>query len=401
MIPAAVDGSGADRHFMRLALDLAARGRGLTSPNPVVGAVVVRDGSVIGQGFHRRAGGLHAEAEALADAGATARGATLYVTLEPCNHHGRTPPCADAILAAGVARVVAAVADPNPRVRGGGAAALRAAGVEVTVGCLEDEARAANRAFFTASRDSRPHVTLKWAMTLDGKIAAFDRASRWITGETARAEAHRLRSEADAVVVGIGTALADDPALDVRLGTPWPREPLRVVVDSRARLPVTARLIGAGSPSRVVVAVADTAPADRVARLSDRGVCVLGCKDDAGRVDVADLAARLFAMDVIGMLVEGGGQLHASFVEARLVDRVAVFIAPKLIGGAEAPTPVAGHGLSLPSALSVGSMTVRGLGADWLIEGDVVRSGSGAGEAPEADRPSEDCGTRSAGCSRD
>ena len=365
-----------DQPFMAQALDLALRGRGLTSPNPVVGALVVEAGAVVGQGYHRRAGDAHAEILALAEAGSRARGATLYVTLEPCNHHGRTKPCVEAILAAGVRRVVIAAADPNPRVRGGGAAALRAAGVEVVVGCLEADARAGNRAFFTAMERRRPHVTLKWAMTLDGKIAAFDRRARWITGAAAREEAHRLRSFSDAVVVGIGTALSDDPALDVRLSTPWPREPLRVVVDSRARLPVTARLIEAGSAARAVVAVADAAPADRVAGLISRGVTVLACKSDHGRVDVTDLAARLFAMDVMAMLVEGGGELHASFVEAKLVDRLAVFIAPRLIGGAMAPTAVGGRGLALPEALRLESPSVRSVGDDWLIEGDVRPPGA-------------------------
>ena len=363
-----------DQAFMAQALDLALRGRGLTSPNPVVGALVVEAGAVVGQGYHRRAGEAHAEVLALAEAGPRARGATLYVTLEPCNHHGRTKPCVDAVLAAGIRRVVIAVADPNPRVRGGGASALRAAGVEVALGCLEPDARVANRAFFTAMERRRPHVTLKWAMTLDGKIADFDRRARWITGEAARTEAHRLRSFSDAVVVGIGTALTDDPALDVRLPTPWPREPLRVVVDSRARLPVTARLIGAGTPARAVVAVADAAD-DRVAGLVSRGVTVLACKSDRGRVDVTDLAARLFAMDVMAILVEGGGELHASFVEAKLVDRVAVFVAPALIGGAAAPTAVGGRGLALPEALRLDGPSVRSVGDDWLIEGDIRPTG--------------------------
>jgi diaminohydroxyphosphoribosylaminopyrimidine deaminase/5-amino-6-(5-phosphoribosylamino)uracil reductase len=366
-----------DTGFMALALALAERGRGLTSPNPMVGAVVVKEGVVVGRGYHARAGALHAEAAALAEAGEQARGATLYVTLEPCNHAGRTPPCVDAIRRAGIRRVVAAVKDPNPRVPGGGIEALRRAGVEAEVGCLEREARELNRVFFTAMKHLRPHVTLKSAMTLDGKIAATDRSSRWITGPEARREAHRLRSQSDAVIVGIGTALADDPALTVRLEDPWPREPYRVVVDSRARLPLTARLISAGSPERAVVAVADEAPAERVARLEERGVTVLKCRSKAGRVLVEDLAARLFAMDVMAVLVEGGSELNASFVEARLVDRIAWFVAPMILGGAQAPGPVAGHGLPLASALRVRSMQVRQVGGDWLIEGDVAQPGEG------------------------
>jgi diaminohydroxyphosphoribosylaminopyrimidine deaminase/5-amino-6-(5-phosphoribosylamino)uracil reductase len=362
-----------DAHWMERALELGARGRGLTSPNPMVGAVVVRNGTVVGEGLHEGAGGPHAEIVALGAAGARARGATLYVTLEPCNHQGRTPPCAPDVIAAGVARVVIAARDPNPRVAGGGVEALRAAGLAVTLGVLEEAARGLNRAFFTAMSRLRPHVTLKAAMTLDGKIAAHDGASRWITAEAARAEAHRLRSEADAVVVGVGTALADDPALDVRLGRPWPREPWRVVVDSRARLPVAARLIGAGAPARALVAVTDAAPAERVAALEARGVTVLACKSAGGHVDLADLAVRLLGLDIIAALVEGGGELAAGFLAADLVDRVAFFVAPRLLGGATAPTPVGGPGRTLAEALPLTGMTARAVGADWLLEADVAR----------------------------
>jgi diaminohydroxyphosphoribosylaminopyrimidine deaminase/5-amino-6-(5-phosphoribosylamino)uracil reductase len=357
---------------MARALALAERGRGLTSPNPMVGAVLVRDGEIVGEGFHAEAGGPHAEVVALAAAGERGRGATLYVTLEPCNHHGRTPPCTRAIRNAGVARVVAGAVDPNPHVIGGGADVLRAAGIEVAVGARGDEVRAQNRAFFTAMRRGRPHVTLKAAMTLDGKIAAQDGTSRWITGAEARAEAHRLRSESDAVVVGIGTALADDPALNVRLEAPWPREPWRVVVDSRARLPVHARVIRAGRAERAIVAITDAAPPERVAALEAAGATVMACKSAQGRVDLADLAARLFALDVIAMLVEGGAELNAGFVEAGLVDRIAIFLAPKVLGGAGAPTPVGGPGRSLSQALHLARPTVRPIGDDWLVEADVA-----------------------------
>ncbi len=364
-----------NERWMAEALALAARARGLTSPNPMVGAVVVRDGAAVGRGFHTGAGAAHAEAEALREAGARAREATLYVTLEPCNHAGRTPPCVDAIVGAGIRRVVAAYADPNPRVRGGGADALRRAGVEVTMGCLEAEARALNRVFLTAIERLRPHVTLKCAMTLDGKIAAFNRSSRWITGESARRAAHRLRCESDAIVVGIGTVVADDPALTVRTDPPWPREPLRVVVDSRGRLPLTARLIDSGDPARAIAAVADEAPTGRLEALASRGVTVLQCKSREGRVDVADLCARLFTLDVQGLLLEGGSELNWAFVEAGLVDRVAVFVAPVLLGGADAPTAVGGRGLPLEGAVRLRSVEVRSVGEDWLIEADVARRG--------------------------
>ena len=361
-----------DLEWMTRALTLAARGRGLTSPNPMVGAIVVREGALLAERFHERAGAAHAEAAALAAAGSRAQGATLYVTLEPCNHVGRTPPCVEAIVRAGIRRVVSATRDPNPRVKGGGAAALVAAGIDVTTPCLERDARELNRIFFTAVERQRPHVTLKWAMTLDGKIAAFDRHSRWITGEAARQEGHRLRSRSDAIVTGIGTVLADDPALTVRLLEPWPREPYRVVVDSRARLPLESKLLQTGSRSRVLVAVGEAAPPQRLAALESAGVTVLACKSREGRVDVTDLAARLFALDVTSVLLEAGGDLTGAFVQARLVDRVAAFVAPTLLGGAEAPTPVGGHGFTLPRALRLTSLTTRPLGPDWLLEADIL-----------------------------
>jgi len=366
-----------DIRWMGRALELAGRGAGLTSPNPIVGAVLVAAGRAAGEGFHARAGGAHAEAGALAQAGAAARGATLYVTLEPCNHRGRTPPCVEAIRTAGVKRVVIGTRDPNPRVPGGGANALAGTGVEVAMGCREREAIALNQVFITAAQRGRPHVTLKWAATLDGATADSRRSSRWVTGTQARLEAHRLRSRADAVVVGIGTALADDPALDVRLGSPWPREPFRVVVDSFARLPVTARLIEAGRPERALVAVTDAADAERVGGLEARGVTVLRCKSQEGHVDVTDLVSRLGGLDVSGILVEGGGTLASAFLEAGLVDRLVAFTAPMLLGGAASPRAVGGAGLLLPEAIRLECVAVRSVGADLMVEAEVVHPGSG------------------------
>jgi diaminohydroxyphosphoribosylaminopyrimidine deaminase/5-amino-6-(5-phosphoribosylamino)uracil reductase len=354
------------------ALELAARGRGLTSPNPMVGAVVVRGDEVVGEGYHERAGAGHAEALALARAGTRAAGATLYVTLEPCNHHGRTPPCTAAVIASGVSRVVFAIADPNPRVAGGGAAALRAAGIAVEGGCAGAEARALNRVFLTAATRSRPHVVLKCAMSLDGRIAAADGRSQWITGEAARAAGHRLRSESDAIAVGIGTALADDPALTVRLEAPWPREPYRVVLDSRARLAPGARLITAGDPRRALVAVTEAAPVERVRALEAAGAVVLVCKSGEGRVDLHDLSSRLFALGVHALLLEGGAELAGGFLDARLVDRVAMFVAPLLLGGHGATGAVGGAGRPLAQGARLAQLEVRPVGPDLLVEADVL-----------------------------
>ncbi len=365
--------AGDDERFMRRALDLAERARGLTSPNPMVGAVVVAADAVVGEGFHAAAGRPHAEIEALAAAGPRARGATLYVTLEPCVHHGRTPPCAPAVVASGVRRVVVAARDPNPLVSGRGLAALEAAGLEVRAGVLEDEAARQNRAFFTAMREGRPHVTLKGAMTLDGKIADVHGAARWITGEEARREAHRMRSEADAVVVGVGTVLRDDPRLTVRLGRPWPREPWRVVLDTQARTPPSARLIGGATPGRALIAVGTSAPADRVGGLERAGATVVRCAVRDDRVDPAAVLADLHAREVRAVLVEGGGEVHAAFLGAGLVDRVAVFVAPRLLGGRAAPSLVGGAGTELKNAARLEAWTVRPVGDDLLVEADVAR----------------------------
>jgi diaminohydroxyphosphoribosylaminopyrimidine deaminase/5-amino-6-(5-phosphoribosylamino)uracil reductase len=363
----------ADERFMRRALELAVRARGLTSPNPMVGAVLVRDGAVVAEGFHQRAGAPHAEVEALARAGEGARGATLYVTLEPCTHHGRTPPCAPAVIAAGVAHVVAAVADPNPLVSGRGFAALRDAGIDVTVGSLATEAAALNRVFMTAIRLRRPHVTLKVGMTLDGKIADVHGASRWITGEAARLHAHRMRADSDAIVAGAGTVLRDNPRLDVRLPEPWPREPYRVVLDSGGRTPVDARIIHAGDPSRAIIAVTAAVSRERVQALEAAGATVVALPARDGGVDVGALLAHLFDREVRAVLLEGGGEVHAAFLEAGLVDRVAAFVAPMLLGGREAPTAVGGRGRDLKDAVRLLDTAVTVVGEDLLVEADVAR----------------------------
>jgi len=362
-----------DARFMRRALELAEHGRGLTSPNPMVGAVVVSGETIVGEGFHERAGGPHAEVLALEAAGARGRGATLYSTLEPCVHHGRTPPCAPAVIAAGIRRVVVALVDPNPLVAGRGLAVLREAGVEVVEATLAEAAERQNRAFTTAMRLGRPHVTLKAATTLDGRIADVQGESKWITGPGARAAAHRLRSEADAIVAGVGTVLRDDPALTVRLDRPWPREPYRVVLDTGARTPADARLITAATPARALVIVGEHADAARMTALTAAGATVIPVEVRDDRIDLHAALAALAKREVRAVLVEGGGEVHGAFLDAALVDRVAFFVAPRLLGGRAATPAIGGAGSPLKSAARIIDVEVTRLGEDLLIEGDIER----------------------------
>lgn len=316
-----------DETYMRLALDLARQGEGRTSPNPTVGAVAVRDGVVVGRGFHAQAGGPHAEVGAFDEAGDRAAGATLYVTLEPCSHHGRTPPCADLILSRGISRVVCAMVDPDPRVSGRGIERLRKAGVEVTVGVLEAEARRLNAFYVKHRTTGLPFVILKLAQSLDGRIATASGDSRWITGEAARDRAHLLRSRVDAVLVGVGTVIADDPRLTVRRVAG--RDPARVVVDSALRIPGMARAFG---PGRTIVATTEGADEGRARKLRERGAEVWRLPSTAGRVDLRALMAELGRQGFLSVMIEGGAAVAASALKAGVVDQAQVFIAPRVIG---------------------------------------------------------------------
>jgi diaminohydroxyphosphoribosylaminopyrimidine deaminase / 5-amino-6-(5-phosphoribosylamino)uracil reductase len=357
---------GPDEGWMARAVGLAEGGRGRTSPNPMVGAVLVRDGRVVGEGFHRAAGRPHAEADALAAAGAAAAGATCYVTLEPCAHHGRTPPCADALVAAGVARVVAAMADPDPRVAGAGLARLRAAGVQVEVGPGAERAAEQNAAYLTHRRLGRPRVTLKAAASLDGKVAAPDGTSQWITGPAARADAHRLRAEADAVLVGAGTALADDPRLTARLPGFDGRQPLRVLADAAGRVGTGGHLFDDEAPT--LVATTPTAPAAAVDAWKAAGAEVLLCKAAPAGVDLDDLARALGERGVLELLVEGGPRLQASLWAAGLADRLVWYLAPLAIGGDRAPGLLGGAGAAtLAGARRLRLTSVDRLGEDLRV----------------------------------
>jgi diaminohydroxyphosphoribosylaminopyrimidine deaminase/5-amino-6-(5-phosphoribosylamino)uracil reductase len=359
-----------DATYMKMALRLASRGAGWVSPNPMVGAMVVKEGQVAGRGYHRRAGAPHAEVEALRSAGEAARGADLYVTLEPCNHQGRTPPCTEAILAAGVRRVIIATSDPNPQVTGGGAEFLAARGVKVDVGLLEAEARRLNEAWLHYVKTGRPWVVAKAACSLDGKIATVGGESQWLTGEAARAMGHRLRHRVDAIMVGIGTVLADDPQLTTRRPRGRALDPIRVVLDSRLRLPLTSRMLHLESAAPTWVATTGQAPPDKIRALEAQGAQVLVLPAEAGRVSLAPLLKELGTRQVQSLLVEGGAETLGTFFDQRLVNQFYFFYAPKILGGQIAPGMVGGHGIiHLGQAHIARDLSIRRVGVDLLVSG--------------------------------
>lgn len=362
-----------DLRHMRAALALAARGLGNTWPNPAVGCVLVKDGAVVGRGWTQPGGRPHAETEALARAGASARGATAYVTLEPCDHHGKTPPCSGALVAAGVARVVVACGDPDPRVAGGGLERLRAAGIAVVTGVCEAEAWALNEGFFRRIQDNRPLYTLKAATTLDGRIATHGGASQWITGPTARAWGHRLRASHDAIMVGIRTALTDDPELTCRLPGLTHHSPVRIVVDSRLRLPLTGRLAATARAVPTWVVTREDADAMRLEAFTDCGVEVIRVPaDTAGLPDIVAAGGELARRGLTRVLVEGGATLAASLLRAGLADRLEWFRASSVMGGDGLPA-VHGFGVdALDQMARFRRVSVRQAGED-LVESYVRR----------------------------
>jgi diaminohydroxyphosphoribosylaminopyrimidine deaminase/5-amino-6-(5-phosphoribosylamino)uracil reductase len=362
-----------DEAYIERAIALAERGRGRVSPNPMVGAVVLAgDGRIVGEGWHLGPGRAHAEVVALDEAGVDARGATLYTSLEPCTHFGRTPPCTRAILDAGIARVVVAMRDPNPVIDGRGFEELRAGGVEVREAVLADEASRQNVAFSKHVRTGLPYVIWKMAASLDGKVAAHDGSSRWITGEAARADVHRLRAWADAIVVGAGTAVVDDPSLTVRdpgyEGVP----PLRVLVDARGRVPATGDLFDGSAPT--LVATTGLAPSARRDAWASAGAEVVVYEPESDVVPLPTLVADLGKRDVQGVLLEGGPTLAFAAVEDGLVDTIVVYLAPKLIGGDEAPTVLGGRGFApIANAIPLRIRSYDLVGDDLRVEADVHR----------------------------
>jgi len=357
-----------DLECMRRALTLAERARGHTSPNPIVGAVIARRGRIVGEGYHKRAGTPHAEPLAIKDAGKRARGGTLYVTMEPCCTYGRTPPCTDAILRTGLKRVVIATEDPSPKHRKRGVAILRRAGLKVQVGLFKDEATRMNPAYNKWITTGLPLVTLKAAMSLDGKIATRDGESKWITGPEARAFAHKLRAQHDAILVGINTVLRDDPALTVRTAPPPRRQPLRVVLDSSGRISLRSQLLSDRYRQNTLVITTPRCGVSKREEIQSRGANVLVAPLRGGAVDVRWALRQLGKQEITSILVEGGGEAIASFLEQGLADRIAFFYAPLIIGGNGAASAVAGRGVArLAEALRLKNLSYERIGNDLLV----------------------------------
>ncbi|MBI3595736.1 MAG: bifunctional diaminohydroxyphosphoribosylaminopyrimidine deaminase/5-amino-6-(5-phosphoribosylamino)uracil reductase RibD [Nitrospirae bacterium] len=361
----------ADETYMRRALELAERGLGRTSPNPMVGAVVVKAGRILAEGYHRRAGGPHAEAMALKKAGPKANGATLYLNLEPCCHlDKRTPPCAPLIIKSRVRRVVIAMRDPNPRVNGKGIALLRRAGVQVAQEVLKREALRLNEVYIKYVTTGRPFVISKTAMSLDGKIASAKGSTTWITGEKARLKAHRLRDRSDAILVGIQTVLTDDPKLTTRLPGIKGRDAHRVVVDSTLKVPPTACLLTQKSNAKTIIATTRRAHPNRIRALEQAGATVWVIKDQAGRVSLPELMSRLGDMGVASVLIEGGGELNASAFRSDIVDKLVWFIAPKIIGRKDAVAVIEGAVRGDPGeSIMIQDLSILRVGEDLMLEG--------------------------------
>ncbi len=359
-----------DEDYMRMALELARNARGRTSPNPMVGAVIVKNERVVGVGWHRKAGTPHAEIHALAMAGELARDAVLYVTLEPCSHYGRTEPCAKAVVEAGIRRAVIAMKDPNPKVSGRGMEILRNAGIEVVCGVLKKEAERLNEVFLKWVVTGKPFLVMKTAMSLDGKIATVTGESQWITNELSRRRVHEWRDIYDGILVGIQTVLKDDPSLTTRFPHGKGKNPIRIVVDSKARISLSSRLLTDGA-APTMVAVTERALPERIEAIRKAGAVVL-VAGGGEHVDLQDLMRQLGERGICSVFVEGGGTINFSLLQEGLVDKIHAFIAPKLLGGRTALTSVEGDGFSaLSQAAELRDISVEMLGADILVSGYV------------------------------
>ena len=360
-----------DERWMKRALRLAVKGRGRTSPNPLVGAVLIKRGNVVGEGYHAKLGEAHAEIVALRQAREKARGAVLYLNLEPCTHYGKTPPCVPQVIKAGVKRVVIGVEDPNPLVNGRGINALREAGLSVNVGVLEKECKRINEAFCKYILRKEPFVVLKVAATLDGKIATRNGDSKWVSGEASRRFVHRLRDQVDGVLVGIGTVLRDDPLLTARIKEG--RDPYRIVLDSQLKIPEGAKVFES-APSKVILVTTESAPRDKIERLEKRGARVLIVDSREGRVDLRSCLCNLGEMGVTSLLVEGGSQINGSFLDEGLIDKFFLFLSPRWMGDPQAFGIFGGRGVSsLEAAVLLKEIRTKRIGEDIIVEGYLER----------------------------
>lgn len=365
-----IDMLESDEKFMKLALSLAEKGRGYVNPNPLVGAVIVKDGKVIGEGYHTAFGKPHAEIEAINSATEDIKGATMYVTLEPCCHQGKTPPCTEAIIKNQLARVVVATTDPNPLVSGSGIEKLKQSNIEITVGVLEEMAKIQNEVFIHYMTTNLPFTILKYAMSLDGKIACHTGDSKWITSEKSRTDVHRLRSSVSAVVTGIGTILSDDASLNVRLIDSKGKEPHRIVVDSAARISLDAKILNLDSKSDTYIAVTEAASDEKLRKLEDYGAKIIMTKSKDGKVDLEELWKELGFLGMDSILIEAGEQLNAALLEAKLVNKIRAYIAPKIIGGTNAKSPIGGYGATnMSEVINLKSMNFTHVENDFVVEG--------------------------------
>jgi len=356
-----------DVAFMKKAINLARKGLGRTSPNPMVGALVVQKGMVVGQGFHPKAGGHHAERIALTQAGGKARGSTLYVNLEPCNHFGRTPPCTQAIFESGIKRVVFGMTDPNPTVKGGGASWLRSQGIDVIQGVLEEDCRRLNEVYVKWITTGLPFVILKAAVSLDGRIATRTGDSKWISNEHSRLQVHRIRNQVDGVLIGIGTVVKDDPLLTVRLPRGKIRDPLRIVIDPRLRISKKARILS--SSGKTLIVSGAQVPIRKRQELETKAVEILCLSERDGHISIKELLTHLGRRGITSLLIEGGAEVYSAFLNEQQVDKLVIFIAPCLIGGRKAVGMIGGTGVAkISEAVQLKKMRVKSLAGDILVE---------------------------------
>ena len=356
-----------DEKYMQLALDLAASARGNTNPNPLVGAVIVKDGIIVGTGLHRKAGEPHAEVHAFRMAGEHAKGATLYVTLEPCSHYGKTPPCANLVKESEVKRVVVAMQDPNPAVAGRGIQLLRNAGIEVAVGVLVEQAQRLNERFIHNMLTKRPFIISKYAMTLDGKIATHTGHSKWVTGEAARQDVHHIRHQVDGILVGAGTVIADNPSLTTRLPEGYGKNPVRIIMDSTLRIPAHAHVLDVKEADTIIVCDED-ASLERITALQEQGITVMKVRRNQQGLMIDDMLEKLYQYGITDILVEGGSTVNASFLQQGAIDKFVIYIAPKVLGGKLSLTPFAGpNPLTMDASWDVEVASFEKIGQDLRI----------------------------------